>query len=183
MVFQDAVVVGVHRNPRHGFSKLPQESVTLLAGLGVEGDAHRGVTVKHRWDAKRDPRRPNRRQVHLLQAELLDEVNTRGFEVKPGDLGENITTRGIDLLGLSTGARLHVGEDAIVEITGLRAPCVYIDRFRKGLLAAVIERRVDGAANYKSGVMAIVVRGGVVRTADAVAIERPPGPHRPLQPV
>jgi len=103
--------------------------------------------------------------------------------VKPGDLGENITTRDIDLLGLSTGASLHVGEDAIVEITGLRAPCVYIDRFRNGLLAAVIERRVDGAANYKSGVMAIVVRGGVVRAADAIAIERPPVAHRPLQPV
>jgi MOSC domain-containing protein YiiM len=179
---EHALVLSVHASARHSFSKHPQSSILLLEGLGVEGDAHCGRLVKHRHDAGKDPLRPNRRQVHLLQAELLDEVNARGFSVLPGDLGENISTRHIDLLGLPRDTRLQIGDEAIVEITGLRDPCVYIDRFQKGLLAAVVKRRPNRAIVKKTGVMSIVIRGGLVRPSDKIAIELP-AIRLPLSPV
>jgi MOSC domain-containing protein YiiM len=167
------MVLAVHASARHSFSKYACDEIRLLKGLGVEGDAHCGELVKHRHDAKNDPLRPNRRQVHLLQVELLDEVNARGFYALPGNLGENITTRQIDLLGLPKGSRLHIGAAAVLHVTGLRAPCVYIDRFQKGLLAAVVERRPNREIIGKSGIMSIVIRGGVVRPADNIEIELP----------
>jgi MOSC domain-containing protein YiiM len=176
-------VLAVQRDSKHRFSKEAQPSITLLTGLGIEGDAHCGVTVKHRYHARRDPSQPNRRQVHLLQAELFDEVNAKGFDVKPGDIGENITTRGIDLLTLPEGTRLHIGDNAVVELTGLRHPCVYIDRFQTGLLAAVKEKRADGSVLRKAGVMSIVITGGTVRADDPIRIELPAEPHKPLQPI
>jgi MOSC domain-containing protein YiiM len=179
---ESAVVLSVHASARHTFSKCSCDAIRLLEGLGIEGDAHCGERVKHRHDAKKDPLRPNRRQVHLLQAELLDEVNARGFSVSPGDLGENITTRNIDLLGLPRNARLHIGNEAIVEVTGLREPCVYIDRFQKGLLAAVVERGPNREIVRKSGVMSIVIRGGIVRPSDRIEIEAP-ATRLPLTPV
>lgn len=177
------VIVAVHQSDKHRFSKTPQHSITLLEGLGIEGDAHCGVTVQHRHDKKKDPVRPNLRQVHLLPTELLDEVNAKGFQVFPGSLGENISTRGIDLLGLPTGTRLHMGDEAVIEVTGLRYPCIYIERFRPGLLALMSEKRSDGVLTHKAGVMGIVVRGGVIYPSDPIRVLLPGGTHLPLQPV
>ena len=177
------IVTAVSAAPRHKFSKLTRESIRLLEGLGVEGDAHAGEKVKHRSRARWNPTLPNLRQVHLIHAELHDELNARGFDVAPGDLGENVTTRGIDLLGLPRGTRLSLGDEAVIEITGLRNPCVQMDRFQDGLQKAVLDRDEDGGLVRRSGVMAIVVTGGVVRPDDPIAVELPPEPHTPLAPV
>jgi MOSC domain-containing protein YiiM len=157
--------------------------IRLIAGIGVEGDAHAGVTVKHRSRVARDPTQPNLRQLHLLHAELFDELAAKGFRLSPGDIGENVTTRGLDLLALPRGARLRLGETAVVEVTGLRNPCVQLDRFRPGLMAATLDRDADGALVRKAGVMAIVLEGGEVAPGDPVAVELPPAPHAPLDPV
>eukprot|EP01035_Chromulina_nebulosa_P058910 gene58910-80671_t len=166
----------------HHFSKTPQLSIRLIEGLGIEGDGHMGATVKHRYDARRDPTRPNLRQVHLLQQELFDELRGKGFNINPGDLGENVTTAGIDLLALSAGTRLHLGASAVVEITGLREPCVLMDRFQHGLKAATQDRDADGRPVPRAGIMSVVLTGGDVRPGDNIRIEPPEGPHRPLQP-
>jgi MOSC domain-containing protein YiiM len=173
----------VHASEQHSFSKYPRDSITLLEGLGVAGDAHCGVTVMHRHDRKKDPLRPNLRQIHLLQSELLEEVNGKGFHVLPGDMGENITTRNLDLLGLPTGALLRIGHEAIVKITGLRQPCIYIEKFQKGLLTAVLEKRPDIGTVRKAGIMGIVIHGGCVRPDDLVTLQRPDGLPKPLEPI
>ena len=175
------IVTAVSRAPEHRFSKRSEDGIRLLAGLGVEGDAHLGRTVKHRSRVARDPSQPNLRQVHLIHEELHDELRARGFEVRPGDMGENVTTREIDLLGLPTGARLRLGDEAIVEITGLRNPCVQLDRFQPGLMAAVLDRDENGGLVRKSGVMGVVLAGGDVRPGDAITVELPPEPHARLQ--
>jgi MOSC domain-containing protein YiiM len=176
-----AEVIAVSRASGHRFSKANQLSIRLAAGLGVEGDAHRGATVKHRSRVAKDPTQPNLRQVHLLHVELFDELRDAGFDLAPGDMGENVATHGIDLLGLPTGTRLHLGATAIVEITGLRNPCVQIERFRSGLLAATLGRDAEGRLVRKAGVMSIVIEGGEVYPGDAITIETPVGPHRPLE--
>lgn len=176
-------VLAVHRDLAHRFSKDRVEAIRLLAGLGVQGDAHCGETVQHRSRVRRDPSAPNLRQVHLLQAELLDELNASGFDVAPGAIGENVTTRGIDLLALPTGTVLRLGADAIVEVTGLRNPCVQIDRFRSGMQREVLGRDSDGNLMRRAGVMAVVRAGGEVRSGDAIGVELPALPHRPLEPV
>jgi MOSC domain-containing protein YiiM len=157
--------------------------IRLVAGHGVEGDAHFGTTVRHIHQVRQDPTKPNLRQVHLIHAELFDELRAQGFSVGAGEIGENITTRGLDLLSLPRGTRLHVGREAIVELTGLRNPCVQIDRFQKGLMQAVLDRDENGALVRKSGVMSVVVAGGDVAPGDAIEVELPPGPHIALQPV
>ena len=177
------VVTAVSLSRGHHFSKPNALSIRLLAGLGVDGDAHAGVTVKHRSRVRRDPSQPNLRQVHLVHAELFDELREKGFVVVPGDIGENVTTRGIDLLALPTGTRLRLGETATVEITGLRNPCVQLDTFQKGLMAATLDKDSDGNLVRKAGVMGVVLEGGEVRPGDAIAVELPASPHRPLQPV
>jgi len=176
-------VVAVSRSSAHGPPKQPVEAIRLVAGLGVEGDAHAGATVKHRSRVRRDPTQPNLRQLHLIHAELHDELLAAGFEVSPGRMGENVTTRGIDLLGLATGARLSLGAGAVVEVTGLRNPCTQLDGIQPGLMSAVLDRAPDGRLVRKAGVMAVVVAGGEVRPGDAIAVEPPPGPPRPLEPV
>lgn len=178
-----ARVIAVHRSGMHSFSKFGEDSLELIEGIGVRGDAHAGVTVKHRSRVKRDPAQPNLRQVHLMHAELFDELVGAGFVVNPGELGENITTRGIDLLGLPAGARLHIGESATVQITGLRNPCVQIDNFQKGLMHAVLDRTPDGELIRKAGVMGIVLRSGHVNQGDGIRVELPEGGHRKLEPV
>lgn len=178
-----AVIVAVSQSTTHSLSKPAALSIRLLAGRGVEGDAHAGITVKHRSRVARDPTQPNLRQVHLIHAELHDELRGRGFDLAPGEMGENITTRGIDLLALPTGARLRLGAEAIVEITGLRNPCIQIDRFQQGLMQAVLDRDIDGNLIRKAGVMAVVIRGGDVRVGDAIDIRLPEGSRRPLAPV
>jgi MOSC domain-containing protein YiiM len=176
-------VVAVHRGSAHTFSKTTQDGITLIAGLGVEGDAHCGITVKHRSRVERDPTQPNLRQIHLVHSELFAELGTTGFSVRPGDIGENVTTRGIDLLGLPAGSLLRLGADAIVEVAGLRNPCYQLDDFQKGLMAATLARDANGDLVRKAGVMAIVRRGGKVRAGDAIGIKLPPEPHQPLKPV
>jgi MOSC domain-containing protein YiiM len=176
-------VVSVSLRRGHHFSKTPSLGIRLLTGLGVAGDAHMGETVKHRSRVRRDPTQPNLRQVHLIHAELFDELREQGFEVKPGDLGENITTSGIDLLALPTGTLLHIGTHAVVEVTGLRNPCVQLDTFRKGLTAATLGKDADGNPVRKAGVMGVVIAGGDVRGGDAIATEMPALPHRTLRPV
>jgi MOSC domain-containing protein YiiM len=176
-------VVAVSRSASHRFSKSNDLWIKLLAGLGVEGDAHSGRTVKHRSRVARDPDQPNLRQVHLLHTELLTELQAKGFSIGAGQIGENVLTEAVDLLRLSTGTRLHLGEEAVVQITGLRNPCVQLDRFRKGLMAAVLDRAADGGLVRKAGVMGIVLQSGEVRPGDPIRVEPPEGPFRPLMPV
>jgi MOSC domain-containing protein YiiM len=178
-----SIVTAVSLSKGHHFSKPNALEIRLLSGLGVAGDAHLGVTVKHRSRVAKDPTQPNLRQVHLLHEELFDELQARNFIVKPGEMGENVTTRGVDLLGLPTGTRLHLGQHAVVEVTGLRNPCVQIDRFQQGLMAATLDKDADGNLIRKAGVMSVVLADGDVRAGDAIGIVLPDGPHRPLQPV
>lgn len=174
------VVVAVAARAGHHFSKRVQLAIRLVEGLGVAGDGHAGATVKHRSRVARDPTQPNLRQVHLIHAELFEDLAAQGYAIGPGDLGENVTTRGIDLLGLATGTRLAIGGAAVVEVTGLRNPCLQLDRFRPGLMKATLGRGPDGALVRKAGVMAIVLAGGDVQAGDPIGVEFPAGPHVPL---
>lgn len=176
-------VIAVHVSSGHTMSKPAADSITLVTGLGVEGDAHSGATVKHRSRVRQDATQPNLRQVHLIHSELFDEVGADGFDVQAGMMGENITTVGIDLLGLPTGSRLRIGSDAVVEITGLRNPCNQLNGLIPGLMEAVLGRDSNGDLVRKSGVMSIVVSGGVVRAGDSIELELPTGEHIPLKPV
>lgn len=175
------MVIAVAMSAVHAFSKPVVPAIVLLKGLGVQGDAHQGATVKHRSRVKADPTQPNLRQVHLIQGELHDELQLAGFNVAEGTMGENITTRGIDLLALPRGARLRLGSDAIVEITGLRNPCSQLDNYQKGLTAAVLGRNPDGSLRRRAGVMGIVIEGGTVCAGDAIRTELPRLPHLPLE--
>ncbi|MGE0599459.1 MAG: MOSC domain-containing protein [Dehalococcoidia bacterium] len=177
-----ARVVAVHRSPAHTFHKRAVPVIRLVAGLGVEGDAHNGVTVKHLSRVAKDPTQPNLRQVHLVHQELHQGLLARGFRVAPGEMGENITTTGLDLLGLPRGARLTVGE-AIIEITGLRNPCLQLDAFPAGLMQACLDRDEVGGLIRLAGVMGIVVTGGEIRPGDPIEVELPAEPHRRLEPV
>jgi hypothetical protein len=176
-------VVAVSRDSDHRFSKPVVDEIVLIAGWGIEGDTHAGVTVQHRSRVARDPTQPNLRQVHLIHAELFDEVATAGYQVSAGQLGENVTTRGVDLLSLPTGAMLHLGDDAVVRVTGLRNPCQQINGFEPGLLREVLGRTEDGAVERKGGVMAVVIAGGTVRAGDDVRVSLPSGEAIPLSPV
>ena len=175
-----AVVVAVASDPAHRFSKPVQPSIMLVAGLGIAGDAHAGVTVQHLSRIRRDPTQPNLRQVHLLASELFAELDRVGFVVHAGDLGENVTTAGIDLLGLPAGTRLSIGSSAVIEVTGLRNPCRQIDGFADGLLKQVLARDADGTLVRRAGIMGIVLAGGAVRTGDRIHVQLPPGDRRPL---
>lgn len=176
-------VVSVSTSPAHAFSKPAVDEITLVAGWGVEGDAHAGTTVQHLSRVRRDPTAPNLRQVHLIHSELFAEVADRGYSVEPGAMGENVTTRGVDLLSLPTGAVLRLGGTAAVEITGLRNPCAQIDGIEHGLMREMVHRADDGSVVRKAGVMGVVLEGGVVRPDDAIRVELPAAPHEPLQPV
>jgi MOSC domain-containing protein YiiM len=165
----------VSRSPAHTLSKPNEGEIEIVAGLGVEGDVHSGATVKHR---SRNKSLPNLRQVHLIQSELFEELRGRGFAVAPGQMGENVTTQGIDLLQLPTGTRLHLGDSAVVEVTGLRNPCKQLNKIQKGLMKAVMP---NGAR--KAGIMSIALAGGRVRVGDPIRVVLPDEPHRPLEPV
>lgn len=175
-----ATITAVAGSPEYTFSKPTRDSITLIAGLGVEGDIHAGVTVKHRSRVAQDPTQPNLRQVHLIHEELFAELDDAGHAVTSGQLGENITTRGIDLLALPVGTLLHLGEEAIIEVTGLRNPCHQIDAYSTGLLKHVVSRDTAGNIARKAGIMSIVVRGGTVRPGDTIGVVLPAEPHRPL---
>ena len=174
-------VVSVHASPSHTMSKPAQPSIRLLTGLGVEGDAHQGVTVKHRSRVAVDPTQPNLRQVHLIHAELHDELLEKGFAVRAGQMGENITTRGLELLTLPVGTTLLIGQHAVIQVTGLRNPCTQLDGLQPGLMEAVLDMDVTGHLIRKAGIMGIVLAGGEVRPADAIRVELPPQPHRKLE--
>ena len=176
-----ADVVAVSRKQGHHFSKTPQDSIRLIAGLGVEGDGHAGKTVQHRSRVAKDPGQPNLRQVHLIHIELFEELKAQGYDLAPGDIGENVLTRGIDLLGLPVGTRLHLGAEAVVELTGLRNPCTQLNDFRPGLMQALVYRDADGNTVRKAGVMSVVVTGGEVIPGDTVRVVPPPPPHRRLE--
>ena len=175
-----ARVISVSRDDEHRFTKPRRESITLVVGLGVEGDAHFGATVQHLSRVRRDPTQPNLRQVHLIHSELFDEVTA---DIAPGQLGENVTTEGVDLLELPRGARLRLGPEAVVELTGLRNPCLQIDGFEPGLLKQVVGTDAEGRTIRKAGVMAVVIAGGVVKPGDAIAVDIPAGPFEALLPV
>jgi MOSC domain-containing protein YiiM len=172
-------IVGVHASSSHAFSKTPEHSIRLIENFGVEGDAHAGATDQHLYHIRKFGQFPNLRQVHLIQAELFDEVAQKGHSVRPGDLGENVSTRNVDLLGLPTGTRLRLGPEAIIELTGLRNPCHQIEDFQPGLLKHMVEKKPTGLVR-RAGVMSIVLKGGDVRSGDTIEIELPPLPHQPL---
>jgi MOSC domain-containing protein YiiM len=180
---QQSIVVAVSSSSHHSMRKSNQLLIRLIAGHGVEGDAHAGETVKHRSRRKRTPHAPNLRQVHLIHAELHDELLARGISVGPGDMGENVTTRGIDLLSLPVGTRVRLGDRATVEITGLRNPCRQLDDLHPGLMTATLARSPNGALLRKAGVMSVVLIGGEVRPGDQIVVELPGAPHRRLEPV
>ena len=178
-----ARVVAVAASREHRFSKQTAPVVRLIEGLGVEGDAHLGVTDQHRSHARRNPTRTNLRQVHLLPGEVLDDLHAGGHRVLPGDLGENVTTYGLDLTALPVDTLLLLGQTAEVRVTGLRTPCRQIDTFRPGLLGRVLTRGADGSVVRRAGIMGVVRRGGEVRPGDPVTVVLPAGPHRPLRKV
>jgi MOSC domain-containing protein YiiM len=176
-------VVAVHRSGTYTMAKATVDVVRLLEGLGIEGDVHAGTTVKHRSRMRRDPTVSNLRQVHLIHAELHDELRASGFSVAAGQMGENVTTRGLDLLGLPTGTRLRLGPSAVIEVTGLRNPCAQLDGIQPGLLDACVEREGAVVTVRKAGIMAVVLTGGEVRAGDPIEVELPAAPHEPLRPV
>ena len=180
---EDGRVIAVALSATHRFSKTTAPSIQLLAGLGVEGDAHCGATVKHRSRVARDPTQPNLRQVHLIHAELIDDLQARGFTVSPGTMGENVTTEGLALLDLPTGARLRIGPHAVIEVTGLRNPCIQLDGYERGLTRAVLGKGPNGELIRKAGVMGVVIQGGRVEPGQTIAVELPAAPYRPLEPV
>lgn len=182
-MYTRGTVEAVCASPSHTMRKAGRHSIRLLTELGVEGDAHMGATVKHRSRVRRDPTRPNLRQIHLIHAELHEELAAAGFEVAAGEMGENITTRGIDLLGLPAGTLLHIGDEALVEVTGLRNPCDQLNGIQPGLMDAVLGRDGEGNLIRKAGVMGVVAEGGEVHPGDAIRVTLPPEPHRPLEPV
>ena len=176
-------VIAVHTSVDHSFSKTTLNKIELVEGQGVHGDAHFGVTVQHRSRVAKDPTQPNLRQVHLLHEELLNELRAKGHRVEPGQMGENITTRGLSILALSAGTKLKLGSHAILRVTGLRNPCAQIENFQAGLLAAVLDRKNDGALVRKAGVMCAVEQSGKVQAGDRIAVIFQPEVYLPLQPV
>jgi hypothetical protein len=173
-------IVAVSRAPKYGFSKPNHASISLIAGLGIEGDVHAGTLVKHRYLIRQDPNMINLRQVHLIPAEVFDEMATLGYDVKAGDLGENVTTRGVDLLNLPLGSRLKLGATAVVEVTGCRSPCLHIDEFQKGLKGAMMSKDAEGRTFFKAGIMGIVLEGGDVKSDDAIEVTLPEQPWQRL---
>ena len=177
------MITAVSRSATHTLTKPNEDSIRLRAGLGVDGDAHAGETVRHLSRLEKFGNAPNLRQVHLIHEELFEELRDAGFSVVPGQMGENVTTRGVDLLALPKGTRLHLGSEAVVEVTGLRNPCRQLNRIQPGLMAATLARDMAGNLRRKAGIMAIVLSGGDVRRGDRIRIELPAKPHQPLAPV
>ena len=175
------IITAVSLSAQHTFVKANRSSINLIAGVGVEGDAHAGETVKHRYLVGKNPDKPNLRQVHLIQSELLDELNSTGFSVDPGQLGENITTRGIDLPSLPRQTKLCIGAEVIVELTALRNPCVQIDEFQEGLLKQTIHKDDKGNPSLKGGVMGVVLVGGTILPGDSIVVNLPAKPFNSLE--
>lgn len=175
-------VIALSKSDSHTFNKYNCDQINLLTGLGVEGDAHMGKMVKHRSRVKKDPNTANLRQVHLMHAELFEELSTKGFTVQPGQMGENITTRGIDLLNLPKNTILKIGASEI-KITGLRNPCSQLESIQPGLMKAVLDTNDQGEIVRKAGIMGIVQAGGEISTGDTIFVELPEQPHLALEKV
>lgn len=175
------MVISVSSSPTHTFSKLPKESIKLLEGLGVEGDAHLGKTVKHRSRVAQDPTQPNLRQVHLIHAELFDELSEKGFNVNNAQMGENITTKGINLLSLPRNTILHIGDSAMIQITGLRNPCLQLEGIKEGLMQALVFKNANGELVRKAGIMGIVLESGIVKVGDKITVKLPDHPYEKLE--
>jgi len=175
----DGRVVGLARDGRNGFSKSAMDTICLIQGQGVEGDAHSGPFVRHRYLARRQPRLPNLRQVHLIPSELFEALRNAGYDLHPGDLGDNIATAGLDLETLPMGALLDLGSEACIELTGLRTPCVLIDRFRTGLKRQMVCSE-PVAPRFRCGVMSIVRTGGRLAVGDPIRVRLPPKPWTDL---
>lgn len=175
------IVVAVNLSSSHSFSKTSQKSIKLIAGIGVEGDAHAGETVQHRSRVAKDPNQPNLRQVHLIHEELHEELKAKDFKIFPGDMGENITTKGIDLLNLPTDTLLHLGEEAVIKVTGLRNPCAQLDAFQAGLMSAVLDKDEAGNIVRKAGIMSVVIASGIVKVGDRIKVKFPPKPYKSLE--
>lgn len=173
-------VVSVSRDDQHRFSKPAVSSIRLLAGIGIEGDSHAGATVQHRYEKKRNPSAPNLCQVHFIAAELFDDLVTDGYTVRPGELGENVTTAGIDLMTLPLRTRLHLGAEAVVSITGMRSPCSLINGYQTGLMKQLISTDATGTVQRRGGIMGVVVTGGVVNPGDSIRVQLPSGEQLPL---
>lgn len=178
---KSGIVVAVSKSSKHSFSKENCEKIKLLAGLGVEGDAHMGEKVKHRSRVRQNPDQPNLRQVHLLHCEIFDELSTKGMDIKPGEIGENISTRGIELLNLPKDSILEIGNQAKIQITGLRNPCAQLDGLQKGLMKALLDRDEEGNLIRKSGIMGIVLQGGEITKGDEIHVFLPPEPHQKME--
>jgi MOSC domain-containing protein YiiM len=174
-------VVSLSKDSDHNFSKEVCGSLIFLKGLGIEGDAHCGITVKHRSRVKANPTQPNLRQVHLVHSELISELQNSGFEVQPGTIGENILTSGVDLLSLPKNTILTLGSDVVLKVTGLRNPCAQLDNYQLGLTKAVLDKDEEGNLIRKAGIMAVVEEGGIVKVGDDIVIELPPKPHEALE--
>jgi MOSC domain-containing protein YiiM len=175
-----ATIIALSKSSTHTMRKFNENSLNLLTGLGVEDDAHNGVTVKHRSRVAQDPTQPNLRQIHLIHSELHDELKAKGFNVAYGQMGENITTRGIDLLDLPRGTLLKIG-DAVIEITGLRNPCAQLNGIQDGLMHAVLGRDEQNNLIRKAGIMGIVLNGGTIKVQDSIHVELPSAPFIPLE--
>ena len=175
------VVKSVSKSGEHTFSKFNCDKIQLLKGLGVEGDAHMGKKVKHRSRVAKDPTQPNLRQVHLIHSELFDELSEKGFKVRDGEMGENITTSGIDLLNLPQGTKLRIGKSVQIEVTGLRNPCKQLDTLQVGLMKALLDKAEDGSLIRKAGIMGIVLEGGEINGGDEIIVEFPPSPLKKLE--
>lgn len=174
-------VLTVSKRVNHELSKIPVDSILLIKGEGVEGDVHRGVTVQHQLGVKEDPTQPNLRQVHLIQHELIQELQEKGFDVKHATMGENITTSGIELLPLPTGTILNIGSEVKIELTGLRVPCAQLNKYQKGLAVAVLDQDENGNTVSRIGIMGIILKGGLVKADDKIEVFLPPEPHKPLE--
>jgi MOSC domain-containing protein YiiM len=171
-------VVAVASKEKHEFSKRTRHAITLVEDHGVEGDVHAGRVIQHRYLAKKMPVMPNNRQVHLIASELFTELGLSGFNVSPGELGENITTAGLDLTNLPLGTRLRLGSSAVVEITGLRTPCSLIDRFQKGLKRAMIMKHEQ--PRFRCGVLGVAKATGKIAPGDPIIVELPSFSLQPL---
>lgn len=175
------IVISVNKSKSHTFSKYSSDKIMLVKGLGVEGDAHMGEKIKHRSRVAKDPNQPNLRQVHLIHSELFDELKEQEFKVNPGQMGENITTRDVDLLHLPKDTILSIGKNAKVKITGLRNPCKQINSIEIGLINAVLDKDKEGNLIRKAGIMGVVIMGGEVKAGDQIVIKLPSKPHLKLE--
>jgi len=166
--FPDGFVLALCRNENPGIPKIQVDSIQLVEEFGVEGDYHAGKTIRHRYLAKKDPDQPNHRQVLLIDAKILGDLDQRGIRIIPGQMGENIVCYGIDVMLLEIGTRFTAGE-ALLEITEARHPCHQLNDSHPDLYQAVIEE-IGGEEIYSAGVFARVIRGGNVDAGNSIFV-------------